>query len=915
VAGVSRLKFGLAGALIVALLALPAGAMAATGSIAGTVTAASGGAPVASDQVCARGTNSSFNQSCTVAGPGGEYTISNLNAGEYRVRFEGHGEYLGQWFDGVTAESQAALVTVTGGATREEVDAQLALGAAVEGTVTDAISGAGAEGVQVCAVTVSSGPVGLSTCATSGAGGHYRVVGLPTGEYKVRFEPAYGSPNPDYLTQYYPDAPSVAEGQPLSLVAGQTRSGVDAAMRLGGTISGTVRDAEGHPLAGVDACVYPVLGNTNSSYCGGHQAKSGADGTYTIHALASGEYKVSFTAIGGLGPSDILPQFYPGRAARSEAGAVVVTAPEAVVGIDATMRTGGSITGNVVEAGTRSPIQGASVCAFRAAGAKHFCTQAKADGTYAIEALTGGDYLVEFASPNSSTDWPFVPTYSGGSSDVAGATPVAVVTGSATSSVNATVARGGTISGVVSDATSGDPAEGIQVCAFASGEPAGTCDTTHASGEYTIVGLPTGSYAVRAVPAGGGPLEDFLIGDKHYMPEYFGEAASEATAALVPSAPGSAATGKDIAMHEGGGISGTVTGPLGEPLGSVGACVVESGNEFGSRCATSATDGTYEIDGLRPGSYKVRFSAYGLQSFELSAQYYDGVLNFGEATPVPVSGTAVTPGIDAQIRPGGKIEGTVTDAYDGTPLNDVRVCAESVTELGGDCAETGADGHYSMPVGAGSYIVKFSLDYDDVVDGELVEVEEFRTRFFAGAATESAATAVTVGSGATSAGIDASLEPAPGRTDSVTVAKAGSGDGAVTSSPAGIACGATCSEDFETRKTVTLQAEPAPGSSFTGWTGACSGTGPCQIRLTAAADVAATFQSTGEAPPATATGPSTTVSPPIPPPATVLHPVTKPAPTCKKGFLRKRVGKTVRCVKKPKAHHPRRHRGRKGRRH
>jgi hypothetical protein len=43
---------------------------------------------------------------------------------------------------------------------------------------------------------------------------------------------------------------------------------------------------------------------------------------------------------------------------------------------------------------------------------------------------------------------------------------------------------------------------------------------------------------------------------------------------------------------------------------------------------------------------------------------------------------------------------------------------------------------------------------------------------------------------------------------------------------------------------VTLTAAAAAGSSFAGWSGACTGSGPCTVAMTAARSVTATFNTT-----------------------------------------------------------------------
>lgn len=83
----------------------------------------------------------------------------------------------------------------------------------------------------------------------------------------------------------------------------------------------------------------------------------------------------------------------------------------------------------------------------------------------------------------------------------------------------------------------------------------------------------------------------------------------------------------------------------------------------------------------------------------------------------------------------------------------------------------------------------------------------------------------------------------------VTLTKAGTGSGTVANTTSAMNCGATCSGasvSFPTTSAVVLNASPATGSSFAGWSGFCAGIStPCTIPAgTASANVTATFNST-----------------------------------------------------------------------
>lgn len=87
-----------------------------------------------------------------------------------------------------------------------------------------------------------------------------------------------------------------------------------------------------------------------------------------------------------------------------------------------------------------------------------------------------------------------------------------------------------------------------------------------------------------------------------------------------------------------------------------------------------------------------------------------------------------------------------------------------------------------------------------------------------------------------------SIQVSPQAVDqTLNVATAGNGSGTVSSSPAGVDCGTTCSHAYSFGTVVTLTEAAASGSVFAGWSGACSGTGGCSVTMNQARSVTATF--------------------------------------------------------------------------
>jgi hypothetical protein len=83
----------------------------------------------------------------------------------------------------------------------------------------------------------------------------------------------------------------------------------------------------------------------------------------------------------------------------------------------------------------------------------------------------------------------------------------------------------------------------------------------------------------------------------------------------------------------------------------------------------------------------------------------------------------------------------------------------------------------------------------------------------------------------------------------LTITETGTGSGTVTSSLRGISCPSDCSEQYPQGTTVNLNATADAGSTFTGWSGSCSGIGTCTVTMDEAKTVTAQFDSSNSSQP------------------------------------------------------------------
>jgi len=203
--------------------------LAPGGRVQGLVTEGEG-KPVQGIEVCATSVQASGQEVCTLTDVAGEYTIAGLASDEYKVKFSlplgSELDYAQQYYEGALTRALAKPVAVTaGGEAAKGVNAVLAAGGTIEGTVTDAKSKAPLAGVLVCA---TSPAVEGEPCAFTEATGRYALKRLAAGGYTVHFIPVEGGT--PYLAQFYDGKKLAAEADPVEVTPGAAATGIDAGL-------------------------------------------------------------------------------------------------------------------------------------------------------------------------------------------------------------------------------------------------------------------------------------------------------------------------------------------------------------------------------------------------------------------------------------------------------------------------------------------------------------------------------------------------------------------------------------------------------------------------------------------------------------------------------------------------------------
>lgn len=637
-----------------------------TGSISGTVT----GNSAVLQGICVFAFLGNSNQSSAASSTNGSgtYTFANLATGMYNFRFDNNGDCgavnSGSWVtrvDGVTINAganPAHNVVMTAG-----------------GQITGTIKSSGV-GVQYICVVVDTGMFssGVAYVTSTAADGTFTLNNLPTVQsYVLRFDNngdcPESHPNPgSWVTQWYNDESSFSKADLVS-VPSTTPVPLSSVvvMAAGATISGKVINADtGAPLAKI--CVNANLNMNGGGFSPGVSAQTSPAGTYVLDNLSSGGYTVAFSNCPGQAGSYV-PQWWESAASQQAASPVNVTAPATASGIDAALVPGGSITGTVT--GNTVPLPGICVSVATGSGVSgqfsSLSTPTNSKGVYTLTGLAiGQSYVIRFdnnndcqnqGNPGNQGSW--VTQWYKGASSFSSASKVIVSTTTPVTGINAAMAQGGSISGIVNG--NGNPQSGICV-SIDPGLPSGSVTQqvqTFGNGQYLLNNLAPGTYEVRfdsyscSFNGNAGP----------WMTQWNGGVTTWSAAAANPV---SVTVGTSTTVNAGlvtgaGSISGMVAALAGgsQGQGQLSGICVSALNSAGKIVASTKSgqsffnlnNANYALFGLIPGAgpYKVRFDSCSGAAGSWVTQWYDDASSSGAATPIPVASGANAPNVDASM--------------------------------------------------------------------------------------------------------------------------------------------------------------------------------------------------------------------------------------------------------------------------
>ena len=690
----------------------------------------------------------------------GDYTSPALPAGDYVANTLDSSGYVNELYDDIPCYYYCHLpggdlIPVATGSDNSGIDFQLELGGTISGTVTDSDSKMGIEGMLVDLFDSDGNWVG--NVGTDGSG-NYASAGLLAGDYYAATYNWMQYIDELYDDQYCPFGCDVTTGSVVEVEVGVIDSGIDFELEKGGSVTGNVKvDPVGPTLEGVAVDVSDSSGNYATV------GWTDASGDYiSERGLPSDTYYAK--TVNHLGYIDELYHDItcPGWCDPTSGTGIAVTQGDTTLGIDFALSSGGLISGTVTEEGTGALLADVEVNIMDVGG--NHVTYGRTDasgnytiynslppGTYHAKSWNHQGYVNELYDGISCPNW----------CDLTLGDDILVAAGVTTPGINFELAKGGRISGTVTEDGTGTPLERVFIDLFTPTGEFISNPSSDSMGEYLSPALPAGTYFARTWNDQG------YVNELYDDVPCFGCVLTSGTPIVVTA--GTITEDIDIDLGQGSQIAGTVTQDGGGgPIEGIHVEIFSSSGQLLAWAPTDAT-GDYEIsEALGAGLYFVKtWNDLGYIN-----ELYDGLpcayCVVTDGTPLRISADETTYEVDFSLTKGGLISGTVTDDSTHATIEGIGV---QVHDLAGNWIQStssAANGTYTMKVGlpAGSYYAKTGngQGYVNEVHSDVPCI---------GACEFDAATPIAVTVGSTTSGIDFAL--VKGAKVSGTVTEAGTG--------------------------------------------------------------------------------------------------------------------------------------------
>jgi 5-hydroxyisourate hydrolase-like protein (transthyretin family) len=638
-------------ALATALTAVPAHAAAATGSITGHLTTATG-APAANAFINVYAADDWDGAGSAQTDEHGDFTVSQLKVGDYQLEINPQ-DGPAQYYSHHTSLSDGERVTVRPGASTA-IDESLMPSGTMRGQVLDA-AGNPAPNVRLDG---KGEELGGSVYATTDEDGRWESAAF-VDSYTLAF-----TLDGNYdATQYAPSTLDEDKAASYSVTTDQVTE-VNVDLLPTGSLSGRFTTFNGEPLRDAYVTVEGVGTGAHASQ------NTNADGEFAIAPVFAGKYKARFSDGNGA------EQWAYGKTKEAEADVIVVEPGKDSV-VDDALLAPGSIRVTATDATTGRALT--DFCASR--GESRACTTT---GEALLKDVPRGSQEINVFSADGylHDEW------------------VTVDVGAGTTDVAVALHAAGAITALVVDRSTGKPVADVCFAATPVGSPIlpdGYGDCSASDGKVRLGRLDGGAYNLFARPSEESGLGAQWVG-------WSGGTGDPNLARIVPVRTGTAASVPTIRLDRAGSITGLMTSAAtGAPIkyGYVSTSAYNSG--AGPSGGTEVDEnGHYTLDGLGPYPWALHLTAEGH-----APQWSGAKANRLSATKAKVTaGRTVT--FNPVMAVGTELTGVVRDRK-GRPLQDSYVFAYNAVTREDAGSSWDSDGTFRMLV-MGPQLIK--LEYD-----------------------------------------------------------------------------------------------------------------------------------------------------------------------------------------------------------